>query len=100
MALDRRLSAWLESRRRQRASKGHAWADEDSPAPSTGHPSTDSATGRPEHAVSSKLHSLARDGSFWDALDPDNTKQVLEAVKEEVKLYVRLAIQNLISAQN
>jgi hypothetical protein len=37
---------------------------------------------------------------FWDALDPDNTKQVLEAVKEEVKLYVRLAIQDLISAQN
>jgi len=27
-------------------------------------------------------------------------KQVLEAVKEEVKLYVRLAIQDLISTQN
>jgi hypothetical protein len=27
-------------------------------------------------------------------------KQVLEAVEEEVKLYVRLAIQDLISAQN
>jgi hypothetical protein len=70
MALHRRLSVWLESRHRQRASKRHAWADEDSPAPSTGHHGTDSATGRPEHAVSSKLHSLAPDGSFWDALDP------------------------------
>jgi hypothetical protein len=37
---------------------------------------------------------------FWDALDPDNTKQVLEVVKEEVRLNVRLAIQDLISAQN
>jgi hypothetical protein len=33
-------------------------------------------------------------------LDPDNMKQVLETVKEEVKLYIRLAIQDLISAQN
>jgi Cyclic nucleotide-binding domain len=70
MALHGRLSVWLESRRRQRASKRHAWADEDSPAPSTGHHGTDSATGRPEHTVSSKLHSLAPNGSFWDALDP------------------------------
>jgi hypothetical protein len=42
----------------------------------------------------------SRGKEFWDALDPDNMKQVLEAVKEEVKLYVRLAIQDLISAQN
>jgi hypothetical protein len=42
----------------------------------------------------------SRGKEFWDALDPDNMKQVLEAVKEEVKLYVRLAIQNLISSQN
>jgi hypothetical protein len=42
----------------------------------------------------------SRGKEFWDALDPDNTKQVLEAVKEEVKLNVRLAIQDLISAQN
>jgi hypothetical protein len=37
---------------------------------------------------------------FRDAPDPDNMKQVLEAVKEEVKLYVRFTIQDLIYAQN
>jgi hypothetical protein len=42
----------------------------------------------------------SRGKEFWDALDPDNTEQVLEAVKDEVKLYIRLAIQNLISTQN
>lgn len=36
---------------------------------------------------------------FWNALNPDFIKQVLEAVKEQVKLYDRLAIQNLISDQ-
>jgi hypothetical protein len=39
----------------------------------------------------------SRGKEFWDALDPDNVKQVLEAVKEEVKLNVGLAIQDLIS---
>jgi hypothetical protein len=29
---------------------------------------------------------------FWDALDPDNTKQVLEAVKEEVSLCTPIPI--------
>jgi hypothetical protein len=42
----------------------------------------------------------SRGKEFWDALDPDNSRQVLEAVKEEVKLYVRLSIHNLTSAQN
>ena len=37
---------------------------------------------------------------FRDAPDPDNMKQVLEAVKEEVKLYVKFTIQDLIYAQN
>lgn len=42
----------------------------------------------------------SRGKEFWNALDPDNKKQVLEAVKEEVKLTVRLTVQDLISAQN
>lgn len=42
----------------------------------------------------------SRGKEFWDALDPHNTKQVLEAVKEVVRLNVRLVIQDLISAQN
>lgn len=71
MALLRRLSGWLEFRRRpQDASGRHSCADEDGLAPSTGYPGTDSATGRPEHTVSSKLRSPAPVGSFWDALDP------------------------------
>ena len=40
----------------------------------------------------------SRGKEFWDPLDSDNMKQVLEAVKEEVKLCVRLVIQDLISA--
>ena len=71
MAPLRRLSRWLEFRRRpQDASGRHSWADEDGPAPSTGHPATDSATGRPKNAISSELRSPAPGGSFWDALDP------------------------------
>jgi len=31
----------------------------------------------------------SRGKEFWDALDPDNMNQVLEAVKEEVKLNAR-----------
>jgi hypothetical protein len=44
----------------------------------------------------------SRGKEFWDALDLDDmdSKQLLEAVKEEVKLYVRLATQDLISAPN
>ena len=42
----------------------------------------------------------SRGKEFWEALDPSNSKQVVEAVKEEVKLYVRLVIQDLISTQN
>lgn len=42
----------------------------------------------------------SRGKEFWDALDPDNMKEVLEAVKEEVNLHARLAIQDLTSAQN
>jgi len=40
----------------------------------------------------------SRGKEFWDALDPENMKLVLEAVKEEVRLNIRLAIQDLISA--
>jgi Cyclic nucleotide-binding domain len=71
MALLRRLSGWLESRRRpQDASGRQRWADEDGPALSTGHPGMDSAAGQPKNAVSSKLRSPAPVASFWDALDP------------------------------
>lgn len=71
MALLRGLSGWLEScRRPQDASGRHGWDHEDGPALSTGHLGTDSATGRPKHADSSELRSLAPVGSFWDALDP------------------------------
>ena len=38
----------------------------------------------------------SRAKEFWDSLDPDNMKQVLETVKEEVKLNIMLAIQDLI----
>jgi hypothetical protein len=33
-----------------------------------------------------------RSKDFWDALDPNDMKQVLEAAKEEVTLYATLAI--------
>lgn len=32
----------------------------------------------------------SRGKEFWDTLDPDNMKEVLEAVKEEVKLNAKL----------
>lgn len=39
----------------------------------------------------------SRSKEFWDSLDPENMKQVLEAVKEEVnvKKIVRLTVQDL-----